>query len=1195
MSSFDTKKFIHNALNPSEGESTIPDLHKLIEPHLKSYNNIFDQDLLDIAIQNIEHRYAIDLDGNRIKFWVEDVKVTKPMLSEKESMSIERRLYPKECRERGISYQGKLSCRLFWSINDGPIQSEEKSMGYIPVAIKSNRCHLEGLSPKELLKHGEDSEEFGGYFIINGIEKLIRLLIVPRRNHPMAIFRNSLSKRGSSYSNFGIQIRCSRPDESSQTIHLHYMLNGGIMLRFFYHKMEFLLPFILVLRALEDITDKRIYDMLISNNALGSIDTNLSRIIEAMLREFHIQSLYTSKDCKSLIGAKFRVIFSSDMGDTSHLSDELVGKEFLRKLILVHLEKNIDKQALLLLMAKKLFSLALGQSIPDNPDSPMYQEVLLPGHLYNLIIKQKIEEWLNSITIAIAIDHSKAKRNLSSTASVSFAKDSPYWKKISSKSASTIGKKLEYFVATGNLNSAIYMDLMQFTGFTIVAERLNFLRYLAHFRSIHRGAFFAELKTTSVRKLQPEAWGFLCPVHTPDGSPCGLLNHLSHSCIVTNTCSAVQSDQSEGIEQVCATLGLASIHESFISNEIIDSNSNSKSTLFNSSPSPSFINDSLVPIVLDGRWIGQVKSSGLEEMAMTLRHLKATKDPRLPKDLEIAMIPKSIKGPFPGLFLFTSASRMMRPVRYLPNNQIILIGSMEQVYLDIAIEESEIQSPDILFVEASKTNFLSVIANLVPFCDFNQSPRNMYQCQMGKQSMGTPFHNYDRRVDNKVYRLNTPQVPIVRTQAWNKYGFDSFPNGINAVVAVISYTGYDMEDAMILNKSAFERGFAHGTLYKCEEYEIASENIRGEPLVNFFGTEKELSSNSNSKSASNSANSTSIASNLQSAWKSSIAPLIESDGLPAVGDRVSPDDPIYSIFNELTGKTKFERFKSFESGWVDQVRLLGNDDNSNCPLQKISIKYRLPRNPIIGDKFASRHGQKGVCSFLYPMIDMPFTESGMTPDIIINPHAFPSRMTIGMFIESMAGKSGAIYGMAQDATPFQFGEEQFASEYFGEQLKVAGFDYYGNEKMYSGITGEELSCEIYVGVVYYQRLRHMVTDKFQVRTIGPVHNITKQPIKGRQRAGGIRFGEMERDSLLAHGASFLLQDRLLNCSDYSKAWICEPCGSLLSPIAQPDGNVKCLKCSGETSNKQVAIPFVFRYLVAELAAMNVGVKIELTS
>jgi len=266
-----------------------------------------------------------------------------------------------------------------------------------------------------------------------------------------------------------------------------------------------------------------------------------------------------------------------------------------------------------------------------------------------------------------------------------------------------------------------------------------------------------------------------------------------------------------------------------------------------------------------------------------------------------------------------------------------------------------------------------------------------------------------------------------------------------------------------------------------------------------------------------------------------------------------------------------------------------------------TIKLSINRNPIIGDKFASRHGQKGVMSQLWPTADMPFSETGMTPDILFNPHGFPSRMTIGMLIESMAGKSAALHGIGHDATAFNFSDEEPASKYFGDQLKTAGYDYYGTERMYSGQTGEEFEADIFIGIVYYQRLRHMVSDKFQVRTTGPVHNLTQQPIKGRKRAGGVRFGEMERDSLLSHGAAFLLQDRLLNCSDVCTTSACRRCGSLVSPVLEPiDPHAKhfrhtvCKVCADKSDIVSIKVPYVFRYLVAELLSMNVKLKIDIT-
>eukprot|EP00276_Gloeochaete_wittrockiana_P010665 CAMPEP_0184668430 /NCGR_PEP_ID=MMETSP0308-20130426/72293_1 /TAXON_ID=38269 /ORGANISM="Gloeochaete witrockiana, Strain SAG 46.84" /LENGTH=478 /DNA_ID=CAMNT_0027114137 /DNA_START=319 /DNA_END=1755 /DNA_ORIENTATION=- len=473
---------------------------------------------------------------------------------------------------------------------------------------------------------------------------------------------------------------------------------------------------------------------------------------------------------------------------------------------------------------------------------------------------------------------------------------------------------------------------------------------------------------------------------------------------------------------------------------------------------------------------------------------------------------------------------------------------------------------------------LSLVANLTPFSDFNQSPRNMYQCQMGKQTMGVPVHSFPHRSDTKLYRFNTPQTPLVATQTYRKYDLDMYPTGTNAVVAVIAYTGYDMEDAMIINKSSYERGYGSASLYTTYEVDLEEKRTRGAPIIHHF-------------------------SNTDPVTKEMVADNLDEDGLPGVGLLLNFNDPLYTIVNDLTGQVEIHRHKNIDSAVVDNVRLIASADGE---AQKATITLRYNRNPVIGDKSSSRHGQKGVLSFLWPDENMPFAESGIRPDIIINPHAFPSRMTIGMLVESMAGKSGAVHGHFQDATPFRFDEQQRAVDFFGEELVAAGFHRYGNEPMYSGITGTELHAHIFIGVVYYQRLRHMVSDKFQVRSTGPVNQITRQPVKGRKREGGIRFGEMERDSLLAHGTAFMLYDRLFRCSDDDLAQVCTKCDSFAGVHIVPQISFRrdpsapqleapkytCRQCGRSDHISSVTMPFVFKYLVAELAAMNVKVGLS---
>ncbi|CAI5760164.1 unnamed protein product [Candida verbasci] len=1154
LAKFNTLQRENRFKNPPTDKNDIyPLLRDAVQPHIGSFNALTDDNLLNLGVKDIGKKTIFDnnegiITGNKLKVWVDSVSIAKPSVSPSDKLSLNRKTLPFEARERMITYRSRLLLTLKWTINDSDEHTEVREAGQIPVMLKSNRCHLEKMSPQQLINVKEESDELGGYFIVNGIEKLIRMLIVQRRNHPMAIIRPSFGNRGAAYTKFGIQIRCVRPDQSSQTNVLHYLNDGNVTFRFSWRKNEYLIPVMMIFKALIETNDREIFDGIVGDETNNSFLTDR---LELLLRSYKTYQLNGQQETLAYLGDKFRVVF----GATPDITDIEVGKEVLQRIVLVHLKNNKDKFRMLLFMIRKLYALVAGDCSPDNPDATQHQEILLPGFLYGMIIKEKIDEYLQNIRLQITSDINRG-------IGVNFY-DKKYMNRVLMRVNENIGQKLQYFLSTGNLVSQSGLDLQQVSGYTVVAEKINFHRFISHFRMVHRGSFFAELKTTTVRKLLPESWGFLCPVHTPDGSPCGLLNHLAHKCKISTIASNVST-----VSEVLSRLGML--------------------------PADSFAaGPKLCCVQLDGKIIGWTSHKQGKIFADTLRFWKVEGKYNLPLDLEIGYVPPSNKGQYPGLFLFGGHSRMMRPVKYLPLDKQDIVGPFEQVYMDVAVTPEEIENNVHSHVEFSPTNILSILANLTPFSDFNQSPRNMYQCQMGKQTMGTPGTALIHRSDNKLYRLQTGQTPIVKANLYDDYGMDNFPNGMNAIVAVISYTGYDMDDAMIINKSADERGFGYGTVYKVEKIDLSQSRRRGDPITQHFGFGND---------------------EWPEIWKTKL----DNDGLPLIGVKVEEGDPILAYYDDTLGKTKVKTYHSSEPGYIEEVKLLGDDSIGEG--QQLTIKYRITRQPLIGDKFSSRHGQKGVCSRKWPQIDMPFTESGMQPDVIINPHAFPSRMTIGMFVESLAGKAGALHGIAQDSTPWKFNESDTPADYFGEQLLAAGYNYHGNEPMYSGATGEELRCDIYIGCVYYQRLRHMVNDKFQVRSTGPVNSLTMQPVKGRKRSGGIRVGEMERDALIGHGTAFLLQDRLLNCSDYTQTPICKNCGSILTtqtsvPRIGSMASIRCRRCAISLSNYEgyaqdseiwedghgkkfvggddtttVAIPFVLKYLDSELSAMGIKMK-----
>lgn len=1136
--------------SPPRDKLAYPLLQEAVAPHVGLFNALTEGPgggLLNLAVQDIGtktiHDLAVAGVGNRLAIRVELVQLAKPLVAPSDKLSMNRRTYPSECRERMNTYRARLMLKVTWSVNGGEEVSEIREAGQVPVMLRLNRCHLERLLPHELVQHKEELDELGGYFIVNGIEKLVRMLIVQRRNHPMALVRPSFGNRGAQYTPYGVQIRCVRPDQTLQTNVLHYLADGNVTFRFSWRKNEYLVPVTMVLKALVETSDREIFDGVIGAD---TADSFLTDRLELLLRLYQQRyRVHLQHETLGYLGDKFRVVF----GAGHDVLDVDVGREVLRRIVLVHLELGADKFRMLMFMVRKLYALVAGECCPDNPDATQHQEVLLGGFLYGMIIKEKIEEYLQAIRTQIEADRGRAAVNFD---------DRRYMLRVFMRINENIGQKLQYFLLTGNLVSQSGLDLQQVLGYTVVAEKINFHRFILHFRMVHRGSFFAELKTTTVRKLLPESWGFLCPVHTPDGLPCGLLNHLAHKCRIATAALDVLM-----VPALLGQLGVAAA----------------------SAPAAG---PRLCCVQLDGRVVGWTTHEQGRIVADTLRFWKVNGEHALPLDLEIGYVPPSNKGQYPGLFLFGGHLRMMRPVKYLPLMKMDVVGPFEQVYMDVAVTPPEIESNVHTHVEFLPTNILLILANLTPFLDFNQLPRNMYQCQMGKQTMGTPGVALAHRLDNKLYRLQTGQTPLVKAALYDDYGMDNFPNGMNAVVAVILYTGYDMDDAMIINKLADERGFGYGTVYKVEKVDLGQLRKRGDPIAQHFGFG---------------------ADEWPEAWRNTL----DADGLAMIGARVEEGDPVAAYFDDTLGKTKVKTYHSSEPAYIEEVKLLGDDSGEEA--QFLTIKYRVPRAPLIGDKFLSRHGQKGVCLRKWPQVDMPFSETGIQPDVIINPHAFPLRMTIGMFVELLAGKAGALHGIAQDATPWQFSEDDTPADHFGEQLLAAGYNYHGNEPMYLGATGEELRADIYIGCVYYQRLRHMVNDKFQVRLTGPVNLLTMQPVKGRKRLGGIRVGEMERDALIGHGTAFLLQDRLLNCLDYTQSAICRACGSLLTtqtlvPRLGLVAETRCRRCATRTDARQpdawedgqgkrfvggddtttVAIPFVLKYLDLELAAMGIRMR-----
>ncbi|KAL0055264.1 hypothetical protein WJX82_009622 [Trebouxia sp. C0006] len=1187
------------------GEAVPPEFVDLVKPHVQSFDYFLGDGLTRVVelLEPVEIVHPVTRQTHRI--WFESPAVGRPLRDD--GGGRHERLFPRDCREAGITYAAALHIDLCYQLEGGGVQRLNRKLGMLPMMVKSDRCYLRHLSRSQLVQAKEESVEMGGYFICNGIERIIRMLIQQRRHYIMALRRSAYHKRGNNYTDAATLIRCVRPDETSATVRCHYLTDGTANFAFTVRRQEFFVPVGILLKCFLEVSDRELSEKLMACCAEGEADVSawVAKRVDMLLQQTARLGLRSRAACISYLGTSFRTPLQ--LSETK--SDYAIGEIVLRNFVFVHLEQPADKLQLLLAMMHKLYAMVTRQCCDDNPDALIHHEIMLPGDLLCKFMKERLEENLEFFKDLVKrdLDRQPEKVNL---------QDEDYIKSTSDK-LPDVGKKMEYMLNTGNLVSKTGLDISQATGFTVVAEKLNFFRYLSHFRSVHRGAYFAELRTTTVRKLMPEAWGFLCPVHTPDGSPCGLLNHFSAMCRLVTKRPESLEDTETAICMVLAGLGMTPIAPAM------------------TPPRP----PTYLTVMLDGKLIGHVRSLSAPALVSRLRDIKAAKlaeeesspvgattimldgaESMLPSHIEVAYIPFEMGGPQPGLYLFTQAARMMRPVKQNSSQAPELIGSLEQYNMSIWCPDGGVGgSRNLKFThsEFHSSAMLSVVASLTPYSDYNQSPRNMYQCQMGKQTMGTPAQALQHRADGKLYRIQTPQTPIARTKRYDTYKMDEFPSGMNMMVAVLAYTGYDMEDAMILNKSAVERGLGHATMLKTEQIDLSKESGK-DPIFQpeeygprekraprqfpegVFG--QKFPQNITTQEGFSSVDALKV----KPEGPHKDADRVGLDGLPHVGAVVWPQQAYYGTVDRMTSRGRSGKHKTSETAIVDQVTIVGTASKG---LQRANIKTRLNRNPVIGDKFSSRHGQKGVLSVLWKDHDMPYCETtGMRPDLIINPHAFPSRMTIGMLVESLTSKVGALNGHFVDATPFQKCEkpDEFVNpiEEFGNRLELAGFAKHGGETMISGYTGEAFRTDIFIGPVYYQRLRHMVSDKFQVRSTGPVNPVTRQPIKGRKFGGGIRFGEMERDALLAHGAAYLLHDRLHTCSDYTVMEICSACGSLLSPnqyipsssaadlpraAGGSDKNVQimCRVCETGKYLEKVALPYVFRFLSTELAAMNI--------
>ena len=735
------------------------------------------------------------------------------------------------------------------------------------------------------------------------------------------------------------------------------------------------------------------------------------------------------------------------------------------------------------------------------------------------------------------------------------------------------GKKLthafRYALATGNWGIMSAKGNSTQNGVTQQLARMTIPATISLLRKVATPVP-KETKNPKPRQLHHTSWGLICPMDTPEGAACGLTKSLA---IMTHIRVGTYSDAI---------------------NDQLDLLALDIPGLYTPLEAPTSVRRDGIPVLVNGTlYQFAMHSDTALALSTRLRQLRAHEV--IPYDTTIAHVDNF-------LYIDTDTGCLMRPllvvsklrdihrliqgvnpdhlIDHLYKNGVFeYIDKQEEQSLRVAL--SPLEEPKDGWAEYTHCEFhasliTGICGGCIPFADLNQSPRNTYQSAMMKQALGVYSLNYQIRMDTVSHTMVCPQRPLVTTRLDTLVGASEAPAGVNVIVAIMCYTGQNQEDSVIINQSALDRGLFRS---------IKFQTYRDEEKHN-GGTDAERFEDSNRI--------TGIIGKRSANYSH-----LDDSGLVPVGTSVKPNDVIIckTITTTELGEGARRVVKRDNStilrqeGVVDAILKVTKEDGTKM----VKLRVRKTRTPIVGDKVSSRMGQKGVIGTTLKQEDMPYTDDGIVPDIIVNPHAIPSRMTIGQLCETLLGILCTITGERGDGTIFR----GTSLEFLCAQLKKEGYDETGSTRLHSGFTGEAFECKVFMGPTYYQRLRHMAEDKDHARSRGPVQMLSRQPTEGRSRDGGLRFGEMERDTLISHGAAEFLKDRLLDNSDPSHLTICGKCGLIAQPSARNtlvrNRLPYCRICDSTQQVRTMQCPVAFRLLVHELLAMNILIRFSFSS
>ncbi len=1149
-------------------------LQRLVRHQLESYNSFVNfqiQKTIDMfnpvhirseqQFNPVLKKYPLEIFINFNKF-----QIYKPQIHENNGAT--KIMFPHEARLRNFTYSAPMTIDLniHYVVRTGDelenVQNYHKTIqqihiGKLPIMLKSSLCVLNQYKHVDEKITGECKYDAGGYFIINGSEKTV---LGQERAAENKIYCFNVSKNNTKWS-WTAEIKsvpdfkCISPKQI--TMMVSSKNNGfGNPISIQIPRVKQPIPIFIIFRILNVISDEDICKYIL----LNINDESRKKMLFALHASIiEANTCLTTEDAyQHLVNNVMYTPINMDK-EAGALKKREFTNEVIKNDLFPHCCNNKQKQYFLGLMANKLLQVSLDMRKPDDRDSYLNKRIDLTGTLLNNLFRnyfnKLVKDLQKQITKEINTGSWKSHEDYSN-----IINKTNIYKIIKS---TTIENGLKRALSTGDFGIKHSTNSSK-VGVAQVLSRLTYASSLSHSRRIST-PIDKSGKLIPPRMLHNTSWGFLCPVETPEGQSVGVVKNLSYLTHVS-----ISSDSEPIYEYVKDKITLLDIIEK---------------------PEDTF---DKVKCIINGAWIG-----------ITDQPNELYKDLKDKKYKGIINIYTSIIFDYKNMEIrvCNDAGRLLRPLLRVKDNELILkqdiVNKLHTKELDwnnlltnSTLNESIIEyiDPDeqnkslvcfepknvktnkhFTHCEIHPSTMFGILASCIPFPENNQSPRNCYQCAMAKQAMGMYVTNFDLRMDKTAYVLNNPMRPLVDTRVMNIIQVNNIPSGATVIVAIMTHTGYNQEDSLLFNKGSIDRGLFQATVYHTEKDEDkkihGDEEIRCKPDPSKTKSMKFSNYNKiNSKGV--------VPENT----------LLENRDII-----ISKIIPIKENRNDHTKLIKYEdnskSIRTFEELYVDKNYIDRNGDGYNFA----KVRTRAVRRPVIGDKFSSRHGQKGTIGNIIPECDMPFTQDGIKPDIIINPHAIPSRMTIGQLKETLLGKVLIELGLFGDGTSFN---NDVGIDFISNELKKLGYESHGNDVLYNGLTGEQLESSIFIGPVYYQRLKHMVTDKQHSRSIGPMVNLTRQPAEGRSRDGGLRFGEMERDCMISHGASRFTKERIYDASDKFQINVCKRCG-MIAAYNDTFHIHECKTCDNRTDFGLVNLPYSCKLLFQELQTMNVAPRMIL--